>query len=214
MQTVLSNSGFIIKTEEGEQLPFNLQNRSVPFNTGFITGAVNSMVNDHPSVAAIEQDVARFKVAHGTSSLPFSTYVVNELLKSNNKKIAEYFNVTKRQVNGWKLEIKQFKLSGAHKTGVMIEGDEVGMVKLLNLRDSHPVQFSRDFIGYFFEVTIKGRIIFKSGNTVAERTELIVSRLPLLAFKSNNSITNTKARRMSEEILFKLVGKSVKVVYI
>lgn len=214
MQTVLSNSGFIIKTDEGESSAPNVENRAVSFNAGFITSATNSMVNDHPSVAAIEHDVLRFQVQQGNSSLPLINYIVNELLKANNKKIGEYFKVNGKRVSGWKMEIKQFKLMAAHKTGVMIEEGEVRMVKLLNLKDSHPVQFSRDFIGYYFELSIKGRLIFKSGSQVAERTELQISRIPLLAFKSNNSITNAKARKMSEEILFKLVGKTLQVIYI
>ena len=217
MNTVLYNSGFGIKTGQNgsdEAPQFHFQQKTTAYHPGFIISATNSMVNDHPVSPEIEKDILNKRISDKQHMLPFINYIIHLYLQSNGARIKEYFERTGKKPTGWKVELAKFRITVSHKTGVLFKDEQIVSVNLLNLADSHPVQFSRDFTGYFFEFSTTGKILFTSGKQVIETTKFSLSKIPILAFKSNNSMINEKSRKISEEILFRLLKKKLAVHFI
>ena len=210
-KTILSNAGFILT---GSNKNLKLITKAHNYHPGFIISATNSMVNDHPIIAEIERDILKKSVPVKNSLVPFINFLVQIYLRENSGRIQEYFSKTHKQVTGWKLSIIKFNVTSSFKSGVLFREDTIVEVKLLNLTESHPVQYSRDFTGYFFEIYTLGDIIFSKGPKVVHKTGFRFSKIPILAFKSTNAVINEASRSISREIFYRLLKKETAVFFI
>ncbi len=190
--------------------------RAVSLNMGFIISAKSSMIGDNPDVQEIAHDMRFLSIALNGKSILLPEYVVSLSIARNEKRIKSFFSIQKKQIIGYKLEITDYSLTKAVKTGTVLKNGAVVSTALLSLNNSHPVIYSRDFIGYFFEFCFSGVAWFlvpDNGNPV--RCKFSFSRIPILAFKSENSKLNAASEKISKQIFYDIVKrKNVEVKFI
>ncbi|MCG8570515.1 MAG: checkpoint protein HUS1 family protein [Spirochaetes bacterium] len=213
MKAFLSNSGFIVQLSDNDYFPVLRNINSVPLNLAFIAAATNAMINDIPRIPEIEQELFTLKMIDQDLMLPLPDFLVYEVFRKNSEKVKAFIQANNQQFTSLKIITSDFRITTHHKTGVIINQKGIQEVKLLNLKDSHPVQYSRDFIGYYFDLNWQGQVIFKcTKNDIKLKYQF--NRIPLLAFKSENSINNQRSRKISAQILSKIVNRKVEVIYL
>lgn len=207
MNLFLSNNGFIVD----EKIKLNSKPESVKI--AFIISATTSMIADHPKKEDIEEDLTNLCFSDMNKLISLQEVIIVNILKSNKERINEYGkNMFNKNFLGYEKPKSVLTIGKSVKTGVLIDENGIKAVKLLSLNNPHPVIYNRDFIGYFFEISIKGRIKLFFEDKKTENAEISLTKIPVLAFKSENSINNEKSLKISREILKKITGKTAQIL--
>ncbi len=207
MDLIFSNSGLIADIE------LHLKTHSVPVHTGFIISATAAMIDDNPLKENIENELSDLKFTDTNKLLTISEIILKKTIMQNKERIVEYSKLAgKSDFCGYSITECRFFLTKYVKTGVMLEDNAPKTVKLLSIKNPHPVLYSRDFIGFFFEASITGFINLIYADKSKIKAKISFTKIPILAFKSENSINNTTSLTISKSVMRKITGKDLDLI--
>lgn len=206
MKFLLSNTGFIFEGEED-----TLKNRSIVQHTAFIIGASPAMIGDNPDKEQIAYELSKIKFTSGKKMISIVEVLILKTIFSNKQRINEYFKT--HTLSNFHLEKSNLHITKYGKTGAILQNDKLISAAMFSMNNPHPIIYSRDFIGYFFEITATGEIELIFTDNFRQKVRILFSRIPVLAFKSENSTVTQASSDISTAILEKLTRRKHEVVF-
>ncbi|HBD96108.1 MAG: hypothetical protein A2015_17035 [Spirochaetes bacterium GWF1_31_7] len=207
MNLIFSNSGLVADND------LHLTSRPISIHIGFIISATAAMIDDNPIKEKIENELGKLKFSDSNKLLTIGELILKKTIMANKDRIVEYSKLAgKSDFCGYSIVDSRFVLTKYVKTGVILEKTTPTIVKLLSIKNPHPVLYSRDFIGFFFEASITGVINLMYTDKSKVKAKIAFTKIPILAFKSENSINNTTSLNISKSVMKRITGKDLDLI--
>lgn len=214
---VLSTGGFVIKSPFTNEKKREMTNKPSRINIGFMASATSSMINDKPDTEDVRKDIMNLKFIPAGKDKGYSLadYIIERAVRANLSIIKEYFTVSNAVFDCYKTELRDFKITSLSKCGALIENNAIKQFRLMNINDSHILEFDRDFIGYSLYFSFMGRLIFfYRKKEIEERINFNFTKIPLMSFKSENAFKNELNRKIATEMLMKFSGSNIETIFV
>jgi hypothetical protein len=201
IQIILSNGGIIVKPEEKNK-DFKFLN--IKFNYGFVSSAVGSMVADIPDHAEVTKDVSKISLINDKKKISqtLSNFIITHSIDNNFDNINQFLKMFDKKANGYRIQIDEFKINNLKKCGIILEKSVIKDFRFMNINDTHIQLCSRDYLGFYLEMNVNGKIdLYFNNKNIGEQIKFLFLRIPLLSMKSENAFKNDTSKNICVSML-------------